>query len=42
VLPIPGATKVASIESSLSARSVQLEPDDVAALDRLGGARRAH
>lgn len=41
VLPIPGATKVASIKSSLSALDVTLESDDLAALDRLG-ARRAH
>jgi aryl-alcohol dehydrogenase-like predicted oxidoreductase len=42
VLPIPGASKVSSVKSSLSALEVALEPDDVAALDRLGGARRAH
>jgi aryl-alcohol dehydrogenase-like predicted oxidoreductase len=42
VLPIPGATKVASVESSLSARDVQLDSQDLAALDKLGTARRAH
>ena len=42
VLPIPGATKVTSVESSLTAQEVTLEPSDVAALDKLGGARRAH
>jgi aryl-alcohol dehydrogenase-like predicted oxidoreductase len=41
VLPIPGATKVASIKSSLSAQDVALEPGDIAALDNIG-ARRAH
>ena len=35
VLPIPGATKVASIESSLTAPNVRLDADDLAALDRL-------
>jgi aryl-alcohol dehydrogenase-like predicted oxidoreductase len=42
VLPIPGATKVASIKSSLSALDVTLDAGDLAALDKLGGARRAH
>jgi aryl-alcohol dehydrogenase-like predicted oxidoreductase len=42
ILPIPGASKPASIESSLAALEVLLEGDDLAALDRLGGARRAH
>lgn len=41
ILPIPGATKVASIKSSLSALDLGLESDDVAALDKLG-ARRTH
>jgi aryl-alcohol dehydrogenase-like predicted oxidoreductase len=42
ILPIPGATKVASIKSSLSALDVTLESDDLATLDNLGAARRAH
>jgi aryl-alcohol dehydrogenase-like predicted oxidoreductase len=42
VLPIPGATKVASIKSSLSALDVALDADDLASLAKLGGARRAH
>ena len=41
ILPIPGATKVASIKSSLSALELMLEADDLAALDRLG-TRRTH
>ena len=41
VLPIPGATKIASVKSSLSAMKVVLETDDVAALDKIG-ARRTH
>jgi aryl-alcohol dehydrogenase-like predicted oxidoreductase len=36
ILPIPGATKVASIESSLTAPRVQLDADDLAALATLG------
>jgi aryl-alcohol dehydrogenase-like predicted oxidoreductase len=42
VLPIPGATKVTSVESSLRAQDVPLESSDLAALDKLGGARRSH
>ena len=42
VLPIPGATKVASIESSLTAQNVAFDSSDLAALDKLGAARRAH
>lgn len=41
VLPIPGATKIASVESSRSALEVLLETDDLAALDKVG-ARRTH
>jgi aryl-alcohol dehydrogenase-like predicted oxidoreductase len=41
VFPIPGATKVSSIESSLTALDVTLDPIDVAALDKVG-ARRMH
>ena len=41
VFPIPGATKVSSIESSLTALDVALDPVDVAALDKVG-ARRMH
>jgi aryl-alcohol dehydrogenase-like predicted oxidoreductase len=36
VLPIPGASKVASIENSLTAVNVQLEAADLAVLDGLG------
>ena len=42
ILPIPGATKVASIKNSLSAEAVLLDSDDLAALETVGGARRAH
>ena len=35
VVPIPGASKVASIESSLTAPSVRLDADDLATLDDL-------
>jgi aryl-alcohol dehydrogenase-like predicted oxidoreductase len=41
ILPIPGATKIASVRSSLSAPDVLLDSDDLAALDSLG-VRRAH
>jgi aryl-alcohol dehydrogenase-like predicted oxidoreductase len=41
VFPIPGATKVSSIESSLEALDVTLDALDVAALDKVG-ARRTH
>jgi aryl-alcohol dehydrogenase-like predicted oxidoreductase len=40
VLPIPGATKVASATSSLAATRVTLLADDVAALDALESRRR--
>ena len=36
VLPIPGATKIASATSSLSATRVALDADDLASLDALG------
>jgi aryl-alcohol dehydrogenase-like predicted oxidoreductase len=36
ILPIPGATKVSSVESSLSSQHVLLDSDDLAALDALG------
>ena len=36
VLPIPGATKIASATSSLSATRIALDADDLAALDALG------
>ena len=36
VLPIPGASKVGSIESSLAAMQVRLDSEDMEALDRLG------
>jgi aryl-alcohol dehydrogenase-like predicted oxidoreductase len=42
VLPIPGATKIASVQSSLSAMDLALDSNDLAALDKLGAARRAH
>lgn len=41
VFPIPGATKVSSIESSLTALDVTLDALDVAALDKVG-TRRMH
>lgn len=41
VLPIPGASKVASIANSLSATKIVLEADDLAALDKLGTERRS-
>jgi aryl-alcohol dehydrogenase-like predicted oxidoreductase len=41
VFPIPGATKVSSIASSLTALDVALDPGDIAALDKVG-ARRMH
>jgi aryl-alcohol dehydrogenase-like predicted oxidoreductase len=41
MLPIPGATKVASIKSSLSALDLLLDAGDLAALDK-PGARRVH
>ena len=41
IVPIPGATKVTSIKSSLSALTVALDDADLAALDK-GGARRVH
>ena len=40
VLPIPGASKVASIENSLTAVGLALDTDDLAALDRLSTPRR--
>jgi aryl-alcohol dehydrogenase-like predicted oxidoreductase len=40
-LPIPGATKVTSIKSSLSALNLALDDADLAALDK-PGARRVH
>jgi aryl-alcohol dehydrogenase-like predicted oxidoreductase len=41
ILPIPGATKITSIKSSLSALDVTLDAGDLAALDK-SGARRVH
>jgi aryl-alcohol dehydrogenase-like predicted oxidoreductase len=41
VLPIPGATKIASVQSSLSAMDVALDAGDLTALDKVG-ARRTH
>jgi aryl-alcohol dehydrogenase-like predicted oxidoreductase len=35
ILPIPGATKISSVENSLSAEHVLLDSDDVTALDAL-------
>lgn len=42
ILPIPGATKIASVQNSLSAADVLLDTDDLAALDALGTQRSAH
>ena len=41
ILPIPGATKVSSVKSSLSALDLVLDAGDLAALDK-PGARRVH
>jgi aryl-alcohol dehydrogenase-like predicted oxidoreductase len=40
VLPIPGASKVASITNSLTAAAVTLDAADLAALDALRAKRR--
>ena len=40
VLPIPGASRVASIENSLTAATLALDADDLTALDRLKTHRR--
>ena len=42
IVPIPGATKTASIESSLTARRVQLDAGDLAALAAVGSRGRMH
>jgi aryl-alcohol dehydrogenase-like predicted oxidoreductase len=42
IVPIPGASKVASIESSLTAQEVLLDADDLAALGALGSHRAKH
>jgi aryl-alcohol dehydrogenase-like predicted oxidoreductase len=39
ILPIPGASKPASIADSMRALKVVLDPEDVAAIDRIPGAR---
>jgi aryl-alcohol dehydrogenase-like predicted oxidoreductase len=41
VVPIPGASKVSSIQSSLTASSVRLDGDDLATLRALGTKQRA-
>ena len=40
IVPIPGATKIASATSSLSSARIALDPDDLASLDALGADRR--
>jgi aryl-alcohol dehydrogenase-like predicted oxidoreductase len=40
IVPIPGATKVASVESSLGAPRVRLDAEDLAALAALGARQR--
>ena len=40
IVPIPGATKIASVESSLSAPQVRLDAEDLAALAALGSRKR--
>jgi aryl-alcohol dehydrogenase-like predicted oxidoreductase len=40
IVPIPGATKVSSIESSLTAPRVRLDAEDLAALAALGSRKR--
>jgi len=42
VVPIPGATKISSIDSSLTASRVQLDNEDLAALATVGTRSRAH
>jgi aryl-alcohol dehydrogenase-like predicted oxidoreductase len=42
VIAIPGASRVASIESSLTAPSVQLDDEDLVALATLGSRNRKH
>jgi aryl-alcohol dehydrogenase-like predicted oxidoreductase len=42
IVPIPGASKVTSIESSLTAPGIRLDADDLAALAGLGSQRRGH
>ena len=41
IVPIPGATRVSSVESSLSAPRVRLDVEDLAALGALGSRGRA-
>jgi aryl-alcohol dehydrogenase-like predicted oxidoreductase len=41
IVPIPGASKISSIESSLTAPRVQLDNEDLAALDALGARKRS-
>jgi aryl-alcohol dehydrogenase-like predicted oxidoreductase len=40
-VPIPGATKVTSVESSLTAPRVRLDAEDLAALAALGSRGRS-
>jgi len=40
IIPIPGATKTSSIESSLTAPRVRLDAEDLAALAALGSRKR--
>jgi aryl-alcohol dehydrogenase-like predicted oxidoreductase len=42
IVAIPGATRIASIESSLTASRVQLDTEDLAALAALGARNRKH
>src|SRR5688572_15602095 len=42
IVPIPGATKITSIESSLTAPRVQLDAEDLAALAAVGSRGRKH
>jgi aryl-alcohol dehydrogenase-like predicted oxidoreductase len=42
IVPIPGASKIASIESSLTAVNVLLDADDLAGLSALGSHRAKH
>jgi aryl-alcohol dehydrogenase-like predicted oxidoreductase len=39
-VPIPGASKVSSVESSLTATRVRLDAEDLAALAPLGARKR--
>ena len=37
MVPIPGTSSVAHLEENIAAAAIELTPDDIAALDALGG-----